>query len=107
MIPAAASAFDNKSVTAAITGPSTLVLKIDGRNVSILHGELMGIIAALSLSDPGDNDSILYTDHLNSVRLIDDSKTAVDQQTKLRGMNGRAYYRWILALANGNPLRIV
>ncbi|KAJ7327652.1 hypothetical protein DFH08DRAFT_1026823 [Mycena albidolilacea] len=81
MIPVAASAFDNKSVTTAITGPSTLVLKIDGQNVSILHGKLMGIIAALSLSDPGDNDSILYTDHLNSVRLIDDSKTAVDHNT--------------------------
>ncbi|KAJ7015872.1 hypothetical protein C8F04DRAFT_984785 [Mycena alexandri] len=66
----------------------------------------MGIITALSLSNPLDPSSTLYTDHLNSVRLIDDSKTAVDQQTRLRGMNGRSYYRWILALANANPLTI-
>jgi hypothetical protein len=107
MIPAAASILDNKSVTAALTGLKTLVMKIEGRNVSILHGELMGLITALALSNPSDNASVLYTDHLNSVRLIEDSRTAVEQQTRLRGMNGRAYYRWILALTNTNPLKIV
>ncbi|KAJ7920023.1 hypothetical protein B0H13DRAFT_2319938 [Mycena leptocephala] len=101
-----ASAFDNKSVTAAITGPDTLALKIEGRNISILHGELMGLILSLTLSNPLDTDCKLYTDHLNSVRLIDDSKTAVDQQTRLHGMNGRSYYRWILALTDENPLTI-
>ncbi|KAJ7875278.1 hypothetical protein B0H14DRAFT_2299584, partial [Mycena olivaceomarginata] len=30
-----------------------------------------------------------------------------EQQTQLRGMNGHAYYRWILALTNTNPLKIV
>ncbi|KAJ7936521.1 hypothetical protein B0H13DRAFT_1554079, partial [Mycena leptocephala] len=29
-----------------------------------------------------------------------------DQQTRLRGMNGRSYYRWILALTDENPLTI-
>ncbi|KAJ7460333.1 hypothetical protein FB451DRAFT_1271046 [Mycena latifolia] len=66
----------------------------------------MGLIICLILSDPND-DSTLYSDHLNATRLIDDSKTAVDQQTHLRGMNGRSYYRWILRLVADNPLKIV
>ncbi|KAJ7364278.1 hypothetical protein DFH08DRAFT_949882 [Mycena albidolilacea] len=107
MIPTAASILDNNSVTATLTGPKTLVMKIEGRNVSILHGELMGLITALALSNPSDNASVLYTDHLNSVCLIDDSRTAVEQQTQLHGMNGHTYYQWILMLTNTNPLKIV
>jgi hypothetical protein len=49
MVPAAASIFDDKSVTAVVTGPRTLVLKIDEHNISILHSELIGIILALTL----------------------------------------------------------
>ncbi|KAJ7654273.1 hypothetical protein B0H17DRAFT_1214425 [Mycena rosella] len=96
-----------KSVTAALTGPKTLVLKLEGRNVSILHGELVGLIMCLIISDPNDADASLYSDHLNAVRLIEDSKTAVDQQTRLCGMNGRSYYRWILRLIADNPLKII
>lgn len=106
MVPPSAGMFDPKSVTAAITGPKTLVLKIDSRNISILHGELMGLIMGLILSNPHSAGSLLYTDHLNSVRLIDDSKTAIDQRPRLRGMNGRSYYRWILSLTSTNPLSI-
>ncbi|KAF7362208.1 hypothetical protein MVEN_00567000 [Mycena venus] len=107
MTPASAGILDSKSVTAAITGPKTLVLKINGRNVSILQGELIGLIMGLVLSNPNDPDATLYTDHLNSVRLIDDSRTIVDQQHRLRFMNGRSYYRWILALVSTNPLKII
>ncbi|KAJ7478101.1 hypothetical protein FB451DRAFT_1338721 [Mycena latifolia] len=98
--------FDHKSVTAALTGPTTLVLRIEGRNVFILHGELTGLIMGLILSDPNDDGNSLFTDHLNAVRLIDDSRTAIDQQARLRGMNGRSYYRWILRLISENPLKI-
>ncbi|KAJ7853588.1 hypothetical protein B0H13DRAFT_1642863 [Mycena leptocephala] len=68
MIPAAAGILDSKSITAAITGPRTLVLRIDG--------ELIGLIAGLILSsNNGHLEPSLYTDHLNSTRLIDDSRT--------------------------------
>ncbi|KAJ6566379.1 hypothetical protein B0H19DRAFT_1351815 [Mycena capillaripes] len=107
MIPAAAGVLDPKSVTAALTGPLTIVLKIEGRNVSILQGELIGLIMGLTLSPVDDPNAILYTDHLNSVRLIEDSRTVVDQRHRLRTMNGRSYYRWILALISRNPLKIV
>jgi hypothetical protein len=107
MTPTAAGILDPKSVTSALTGPITLVLKIDGRNVSILQGELIGLIMGLILSPADDPDAILYSDHLNSVRLIEDSRTVIDQRHRLRTMNARSYYRWILALVARNPLKIV
>ncbi|KAJ7854789.1 hypothetical protein B0H13DRAFT_2358283 [Mycena leptocephala] len=100
MTPAAAGIIDPKSVTAALTGPLTVVLKIEGRNISILQGELIGLILGLTLSPIDDPDAVLYTDHLNSVRLIEDSRTIVDQRHRLRTMNARSYYRWILALTS-------
>jgi hypothetical protein len=92
MVPTAASIFDNKSVTAAVTGPRTLVLKIDRRNISILHGKLIGIILALTLSDPAV-PSTLYTDHLNSVHIIDDSKAIIDQAPLILQMDTRPYHK--------------
>ncbi|KAJ6521364.1 hypothetical protein DFH09DRAFT_1331237 [Mycena vulgaris] len=79
MLPTAARTFDQRSVTAALIEPKTLVLKIEGRNIFILHGELMGLII----------------------------KTAVDQQARLHGMTRRSYYRLILRLVANNPLKIV
>ncbi|KAJ7110532.1 hypothetical protein C8R44DRAFT_883670 [Mycena epipterygia] len=71
------------------------------------NGNALYSLRTKVISDPEDAESLLYTDHMNAVRLIDDSKTAVDQQACLRGMTGRSYYRWILALVSKNPLKIV
>jgi hypothetical protein len=97
MIPAASGISDKKTVTAAVTGPSTLVLQVKGRNTSILQGEQMGLLAALVLAQSPPQ---IYTDHLNSTTLIDDSRTAINQERRLRVMNGRSYYRWILDLVS-------
>ncbi|KAJ7865069.1 hypothetical protein B0H13DRAFT_2353269 [Mycena leptocephala] len=101
MIPASASLCESRRVTAAVTGPTTLVVQLNGRNLSILHGELMGHILALVLRSNADPTVIptLYSDHQNSVDLIEDIQTRVSQGSRLRGMNGRSYYHWILALA--------
>ncbi|KDR65054.1 hypothetical protein GALMADRAFT_82330 [Galerina marginata CBS 339.88] len=102
MIPATATLLDPKQITGAATGKSTLVMKVPGRNVSILQGEQVGLIIALVLS--GQNDSsnneqqCLLTDHLNSVHLIHDNQTNISQVPRLQYMNGRSYYRWILSL---------
>src|ERR1700678_2670270 len=96
MIPAASTISDPKHVTAAATGPATLVLRLSHRNASILQGEQMGLIIALVLAESPPQ---IYTDHLNSTMLIDDSSTAVNQERRLRSMNGRSYYSWILDLA--------
>jgi hypothetical protein len=97
MIPAASGISDKKTVTAAVTGPSTLVLQVKGRNTSILQGEQMGLLAALVLAQSPPQ---IYTDHLNSTTLIDDSRTAINQERRLCVMNGRSYYRWILDLVS-------
>ncbi|KAG6899040.1 hypothetical protein C0993_001456 [Termitomyces sp. T159_Od127] len=66
MVPATAGILDNKLVTAAITGPRSATLKLAGRNISILHGKLMGLILRLIMSDMGTQDETIHTDHLNS-----------------------------------------
>jgi hypothetical protein len=95
MIPAASGLGDAKSITAAITSPETLVLQLNGHNLSILHGELIGLIMGLILSLTGTGNMVLHTDHMNSVHFIDDSRTAINQDSWLRNMDGRSYYRWI------------
>jgi len=110
MIPASALILDTKSVVAAAMGIRTLAMKIPGSNVSILHGELVGLISALVLSEntetPTQSQSRLLTDHLNTVRLLGDSQSGVDQTPRLRYMNGRSYYRWLLNLVNQRQLVI-
>ena len=97
MIPATSSISQSKSITAAVSGPASLVLRVDHRNASILQGEQMGLLAALVLAE---SPPLIYTDHLNSSMLIDDSRTAVNQERRLRTINGRSYYRWILDLVH-------
>src|SRR5277367_3459232 len=107
MIPSSAGALDYKSVTSAITGPRTIVMKLLGRNISILHGELIGIIGGLVLSNSEDDPTVIYTDHLNSTRLVDDSRTSANIDARLRHMNGRSYYRWILHLLGSRQAAII
>jgi hypothetical protein len=92
MMPANASVIEDKTITGAATGKRALVMRVPGRNVSILQGEQLGLILALVLS--GNSSQIeaqqrrILTDHLNSVRLIEDSHTQISQVPRLRYMNG-------------------
>jgi hypothetical protein len=82
MKPAAVGILDNKIVTAAITGPITLTMKISGRNSNILHGEVLSLIMGHILSPAKNDNHLLYTDHLNSVRFLQDIHTRIDQISK-------------------------
>jgi hypothetical protein len=104
MVPAVSGIGDRKSITAATTGPTTLILQIKHRNASILQGEQMGLLVALVLAHSPPQ---IYTDHMNSTILIDDSRTTVNQERQLCMMNGRSYYRWILDLASRKSLCIL
>lgn len=107
MKPASATMEEEKVVFGAATGPSTLVLRVPGRNVSILHGEQVGLITALILAGRTSGDAqYLLTDHQNSVRLIEDSQSNVSQVPRLRNMNGRSYYRWILSLIGKTDINV-
>ncbi|KAJ7185757.1 hypothetical protein C8R46DRAFT_881750 [Mycena filopes] len=107
MIPASATLCERRNVTAAATGPSTVVVRLEGRNLSILHGELMGHIVALVLRSDEGPSPILYSDHQNSVDLIHDIRTRACQDSRLRNMNGRSYYRWILGLTCDGPAKFI
>lgn len=107
IIPASAGPLDEKSVISAITGRHTIVMRLRGRNLSILHGELVGIIGGLALSNPLNNLAVIYTDHLNSTRLIDDSRTSANIDARLRHMNGRSYYKWILHLLGSRQAAVL
>jgi hypothetical protein len=104
MLPSSAGVLDPKTVVGAATDAQTLAMKVLGTNISILHGELIGLILALILSsDTGSangSEHLLLTDHLNTIRLIEDAQTGVNQTMQLCFMNGRSYYRWLLALTN-------
>jgi hypothetical protein len=97
MIPATSGIGEDKLVTAAITGPKTIAVQLSGCSLFILHGELIGLVMGLILSD---NETLnkLFTDHLNSTRFIDDARTSINQENHLRSMNGQSYYRWIMDL---------
>ncbi|KAJ6607833.1 hypothetical protein B0H10DRAFT_1817044 [Mycena sp. CBHHK59/15] len=76
--------FTAKSVTASITGPTTLLLRINGSNIAATQGELMGLTGTILFADDSDGVPKLYTDYLNAVKFIDDSRSAVNQDIKLR-----------------------
>ncbi|KAG6913253.1 hypothetical protein DXG01_008368 [Tephrocybe rancida] len=107
MRPATAGLLDDKSVTSAITGEHTVVMKLPGRNISILQGELMGIIGGLILARSDKSTPIIYTDHLNSTWLIDDSRADPNIEARIRNMNGRSYYRWILHLLKAKRASVI
>ncbi|KAG6894890.1 hypothetical protein C0992_004074, partial [Termitomyces sp. T32_za158] len=98
MVPATAGILDEKSITAAVTGPRTVAMKLPGHNLSILQGELMGLVAGLVISGLEEAAATIHTDHLNSVRLVGDCCRLGDSGAKLQHINGRSYYRWILQL---------
>ena len=67
----------------------------------------MGLIAGLLMASRKTQSSTLHSDHLNSVRLIQDLRSKVGQENKLRSMNGRSYYRWIADLARRTRTSVV
>jgi len=85
MMPASSRILDTKTVMATLTGPKTMVLKLSGHNISILHGEIMGLIMGYIIPNCRDDFSVdLYTDHLNTVRFLQDVHSNIDQDPYLR-----------------------
>ncbi|KAK0219084.1 hypothetical protein IW262DRAFT_1462703 [Armillaria fumosa] len=103
MIPATAGALDVKTITAAISGPTSIAVLVMGRNNSILHGELMGLIMDHLLSQSWQGAQKLFSDHLNSVRITHDSKSSGGNEARLRHIPARSYYRWIINIQKSSP----
>lgn len=105
MVPASAGVMEEKSVTAALTGPVTMVMKLNGRNSNILHGEVFGLIMGHILSAPGHNNT-LFTNHLNSVHFLQDMNSNINLEKALRYCNRRSYFRWLHLLLRETDLQV-
>ncbi|KZV89037.1 hypothetical protein EXIGLDRAFT_722026 [Exidia glandulosa HHB12029] len=102
MTPAAAARHQDRSVTSAVTGPATLVLKVKSRAASILHGEVMALVAASILS--ANPHHTILSDHQNSVRLLQDPSFLAGDDKRIRHANGRSYYRWLQLVSDAHSL---
>jgi len=84
-----------RSTTAAITGPSSAMLQTSGQYSSSLHGERLGLIAALLQSALEPGQSTIITDHLISV--LDAERIRhpqyIDDSWKARP--GHELYSWL------------
>ncbi|KAK6981319.1 hypothetical protein R3P38DRAFT_3234332 [Favolaschia claudopus] len=107
MIPANAGLLQPKSVTAAITGPITLAVRIEGRNIAAMQGELMALVAGLLFAESSPDPPPIYTDYLNAVNMVTDKRSKVNQDAKLRRTNARSYYRWILSLVERTEAEVI
>ncbi|KAK0504528.1 hypothetical protein EDD18DRAFT_1343302 [Armillaria luteobubalina] len=98
-----AGTLDVKTITAAVSGPISLAVLVTGKNNSILHSELMGLIMDHVLSQSWQGTQKLFSDHLNSVRITQDSKATGGNEAKLQHIPARSYYRWIVDIQTSSP----
>jgi hypothetical protein len=109
MAPATARLHEPRVVTSAVIGDRVAVFRHVDRTTSILHGEVFALVAArvLQARNNANSGGHIYSDHLNSVRLITDTQIN-EMDKKLRSMNGRALYRWYLSIGQqGTKLNYV
>lgn len=94
MKPAAAKWNEQRVVTAAVVGEKAISVKLLGTVPNVTHGEVTALVLASVLMERG-KEHRLYTDHLNSKRLIDELKNLPDPEARLRNTPIRALYRWL------------
>ncbi|KAG1769503.1 hypothetical protein EV702DRAFT_978666, partial [Suillus placidus] len=102
MLPSPVSFLEPRSITAAAATPEsqvTFLLIHHGTSASILHGELLGIIAAVLLSIRANPDKpcTVFTDHKNAVHLIMDVLPGALPHI-WNAQPARSLYRWLFSL---------
>ncbi|KAG1774662.1 hypothetical protein EV702DRAFT_1200011 [Suillus placidus] len=102
MLPSPVSFLEPRSITAAAATPESQVtfsLIHHGTSASILHGELLGIIAAVLLSIRANPDKpcTVFTDHKNAVHLIMDVLPGALPHI-WNAQPARSLYRWLFSL---------
>ncbi|KAG1905333.1 uncharacterized protein F5891DRAFT_1183270 [Suillus fuscotomentosus] len=102
MLPSPTSLFQTRSVTSAAATPNSQVvfsLASYGTSAGILHGELLGIIAAVLLSihaNPQGPYSVL-TDHENAVHMIQEVLPGALPHVWNNQLT-RSLYRWLFSI---------
>ena len=103
MSPSPASPLTFRSVTFASASPTASFcgsLSNFGRSATILHGELYGILLATLLSTSSSPTAPLpiYTDHLNSVNILNDAMLKPPPPHAWSSLPARSMYRWIYSI---------
>ena len=83
-----------------------MVLRLRDNSSSILQGELMGMIAStiIAMSSIRNHcSSCLFSDHLNTVRLVEDHQAGSNTNARLRYAPEHPYYCWLTDLVDRNP----
>jgi hypothetical protein len=52
------------------------------------------LVVGLLMAEDNPKSCTLHTDHLNSVRIIQDIRSKIGMESKFRSTNGQSYYRW-------------
>lgn len=84
------------SSTAALVGPMTASFVITGQMSSSMHGERLGLIAALIATQLGSRSATILTDHLNSVRDVNRVRHPDFRIDTWRGQPGHELYHWLV-----------
>ena len=92
--PSTAKWGEKRTVVSAVVGPRGLRTASSILSHTIFQAEATAIAYQTELMEKGDNHTV-YSDHLNSLRLISDLTNSSTSSHKLRKMPGRSIYKWI------------
>ena len=90
-----------RTITFAVASPQSAFaasLHPSAHQTNILHGEVYGLVASSILSSHIPH-AHLFSDHLNSVRLLSTNLSLLS----LRNNSARSLYRWLLSLWSSGP----
>lgn len=96
------------STTAAVVGPGRAAFKILGCPTSSLHGELLGLIAALVATkrEDGDPQAHIITDHLTTVRRLQDMRQPDFDTFRWRRFPASEWHMWLHDVAQDHDARV-
>ncbi|KAK7048603.1 hypothetical protein R3P38DRAFT_2870378 [Favolaschia claudopus] len=96
---------ERRSTTFSTVGNKhAAVFSIGGRNAGILQAEVYGLVAASLQASRNPSNSIpIYTDHLNSSRLISDAFSNPPATHAWATKPARSLYRWLLQILTATP----
>ncbi|KAJ8089853.1 hypothetical protein PM082_018430 [Marasmius tenuissimus] len=111
LLPPSPSILQPRSITfSALHNNKSFVFSIprSQTSFSILHGELYGLILAALLykSSPSHfEDSIIYSDHLNAIRFINNALRNKPLPSVIFSVPARSLYRWLLHIIEHLPTK--
>ncbi|KAJ7894751.1 hypothetical protein B0H13DRAFT_2339128 [Mycena leptocephala] len=104
-VPGMPRLHDRLSVTfSVVSNRRAAVFSLSGRASGILQAEVYGLVtASLEARQTGSGDIPMYTDHLNSTRIIGDSFSNPLPSHAWSTLPARSLYRWLRLIIQSQP----